>query len=1144
MAARLPLAAIVALAAVLAMLSGGAEAADKVRTRAWAHPGFGRLVFDWPAPVTVKAAISGQRLVIVFARPLESDLSRIDRYLGAYVRKGTGTLSGNTLTLSLTGSFSVSSRSSGNTVVVDIKPPAGTAAPQATSKAATKAATKATSNAKTPAQGGGAAVRVRVGVHSGFTRVVFDWTSDVRYRVARQGAQVELEFDRPNAVAVASLARRLPARVTAAKASVAGGKSRVSLGIAADARLRHFRSGTKVVLDVLDKPGGATPKEPAKVAVAQQTESGTPPRPTPDAKQKTTSQAPKVSVTADKGAEGSKAEKDGDATDGDLKEQLVAAAEGRGGKGKFKELTLRYGQGAAGFARLQFESKTPVPFAVFQRAGHLWAVLDARFRVDMQELPETAKGSVFLAEQIANPRATAFRFRLRPGLGPVVSRQGADWIIDLTPEASGPATPIELRPQPAAQGGPQVFLSVLNVGSVVRIRDPEVGDEIQTVPVMGAGSGVDRRRDFVEFRLQPTIQGVAVLPWADDVEVKTLRNGVAINTKAGMVLSGIPSAQEKTAEDEEDETAEAATDAAEEEEAEAQLFKYSEWLIDPKMPVRRMKRDLQYQISMTPAGQRNGPRWRLAKYFFAKNMAAEALGVLAVIGEHAPRVAEGKDFKALRGAARYQLRQLEAAQDDLLDGKLDGDREVALWRGSLLTELQEFERARDQFSFAGQAVNRFPLMYQTQFRLRAAKAALRADDLQMANEELVALANQDLDLEVAAEVDLVRGEGFEVVGEEEQALDTFETVVAAAFRPSRSRAAFNLANMMLKRGDIDAVDAIDRFERLRFAWRGDEFEVGLLKRLGELYLQEGDYRNALTAMRSTVTNFPELRESRALTQQMNDIFRLLYLDGEADELEPVAALALYYDFRELTPVGKVGDEMIRKLSDRLVAVDLLDRASQLLEHQVKFRLKGPERARVGATLAVINLTNRKPQKALDVLTMSRWKLLPRGTATKRRHLRARALADLDRTRESLEALINDRSREANLIRSDVYWHAEEWPRVVEAIQSLLGQRWQEEVPLTEDETQWLMRMAVAMMLADDLQGIAQVRQHYLNKIADTPHAETFEVLTSNVDPTSIEFRKAASAVAQIGTLEAFLERYRETMPESGTATSGPKITGG
>ena len=83
-----------------------------------------------------------------------------------------------------------------------------------------------------------------------------------------------------------------------------------------------------------------------------------------------------------------------------------------------------------------------------------------------------------------------------------------------------------------------------------------------------------------------------MLAWADGVEINTLRNGITINTKAGLVISGVPSAQEKDAEGEEDSAA--AAEAAQEETTEAQLFKYEEWLIDTKVPVRRMKRELQY----------------------------------------------------------------------------------------------------------------------------------------------------------------------------------------------------------------------------------------------------------------------------------------------------------------------------------------------------------------------------------------------------------------------------------------------------------------------------------------------------------------------------------------------------------------------
>ena len=46
----------------------------------------------------------------------------------------------------------------------------------------------------------------------------------------------------------------------------------------------------------------------------------------------------------------------------------------------------------------------------------------------------------------------------------------------------------------------------------------------------------------------------------------------------------------------------------------------------------------------------------------------------------------------------------------------------------------------------------------------------------------------------------------------------------------------------------------------------------------------------------------------------------------------VDALSLYYDFRDLTPIGRKGDEMIRTLADRLVALDLLDQALVIAPH--------------------------------------------------------------------------------------------------------------------------------------------------------------------------------------------------------------------
>ena len=98
---------------------------------------------------------------------------------------------------------------------------------------------------------------------------------------------------------------------------------------------------------------------------------------------------------------------------------------------------------------------------------------------------------------------------------------------------------------------------------------------------------------------------------------------------------------------------------------------------------------------------------------------------------------------------------------------------------------------------------------------------------------------------------------------------------------------------------------------------------------------------------------------------MSDVFNELYLNDGADIMPPVEALGLFDEFKELTPSGEKGDTMIRKLADRLAQVDLLGRAAELLQRQIDFRLKGTEKAQVGARLATIRVLNKEPELALD-----------------------------------------------------------------------------------------------------------------------------------------------------------------------------------
>src|SRR6187455_1410635 len=125
----------------------------------------------------------------------------------------------------------------------------------------------------------------------------------------------------------------------------------------------------------------------------------------------------------------------------------------------------------------------------------------------------------------------------------------------------------------------------------------------------------------------------------------------------------------------------------------------------------------------------------------------------------------------------------------------------------------------------------------------------------------------------------------------------------------------------------------------------------------------------------------------------------------------IDALGLFYDFRELTPIGRRGDEMIRKLAERLVSVDLLDQAAEVLQHQVDNRLQGAARAQVSIKLAVIYLMARKPDRAIQVLRASRTADLPNELRNQRLLIEARAQSEVGRPEVALEMIAHLEGRE-------------------------------------------------------------------------------------------------------------------------------------
>jgi hypothetical protein len=308
-------------------------------------------------------------------------------------------------------------------------------------------------------------------------------------------------------------------------------------------------------------------------------------------------------------------------------------------------------------------------------------------------------------------------------------------------------------------------------------------------------------------------------------------------------------------------------------------------------------------------------------------------------------------------------------------------------------------------------------------------------------------------------------------------------------------------------------------------WRGNPLEVDMQKLLAELYFDHKDYRLAFTITRDAAASNPESQPIQELTEEAEAQFSELYLNGAADQLSDLDALSLYYDFRQLTPAGAKGDEMIRNLARRLVKVDLLAQAADLLEYQIDSRLQGAAQAQVAAELAIIRIADRNPEGALRVLNRTRVANLAPSLERQRRILEARALIDADREDLALDLLARVEGRDADLLRVDGYWKTKNYIAASDLIETVYSRDVMED--LTVQARMNIIKAAVGLVLANDTLGMSRLRSKFSERMARTPEWGLFDYITSpSADPVGVEFKSAAKMVASMDSITAFLGAYR------------------
>jgi tetratricopeptide (TPR) repeat protein len=1020
--------------------------------------------------------------------------------------------------------------------------------------------------------GAAAIVRVRAGDHPTHSRLVFDWPGDVNYTIERDGAGVAIKFDRPGSVDISQVPRARLRNVQNIAQAPAGGGVAVTFQAPADGDVRAFRNERSIVVDVLnagtrkDAPKDPAPKEPA----AKEPAAKEPPPKEPALKEPAPKEPPAAgkavaapSPAAPSPAAPAVAAPPGTTTTGvrgappapapAAPAASVPAPAPAPAQAAPPQAGARPGDEAG--TMLVFDAGRPASMAVFSRAGYLYTVFDKPLPIGAGNIVGPRAELAGAIEPVPATGGSAFRTRIGPFLWPQVERQGTVWRIVATPRLSGrTGRALTVDADPDFLLGSRIVVRTADGGSVVQMSDPEVGDRLQVVPLPNPGEGMPEPFRYPDAELLPTIQGIAVRPVSDSVSVRPVKQGVEVTAAGGLHISpsldtGGRSAPPPEAAPAEPggapATAPAATPAQPPPGANRRLFDLKAWMRGDLEHFTATRQALMSEVAEVQETERPKTQLDLARFYFAHGFAQEALGMMDVLAAGQPDLDGWSEFRALRGAANFLAGEYDAAEADLTSPGLAGNPEAELWRAAAAAERMDWAGATPGFRKAFEALAQYPEPMFSRLSLLATETALNTDDLPAAKRLIERVVDRGgPESEERTDVAFLRGQLYHKLHDNDQAIEQLRQAFDSHDRFYHAKAGLELTNVELEEGKISPSAAVERLAGLTFAWRGDELEVLVRKRLGEVLVAGGKYAEGFNTMKETAAFVGDGPKAEEITRGMARTFADIFKDGGM-RMPTLDALALYDQFRELTPVGTAGDEIVRQLGERLVDLDLLERAAGLFQHQVEFRLTGLDKARMGTRLASIRLLDNKPEQALKALELSNVPSMPADLVAERRIMQAKALAEMGRIDEALQLLIQDNSMPANMLRVDIAWKTQKWDQAALALGKVIGPPPAAGEPLGAGTSQLVLNRAVALALAADGTGLNQLRKEFGAAMSDSPDADTFRVLTRPEQASGlIDVNTIKSRVAEVDMFQNFLKGYRARTAPAAPAPATPAAAPG
>jgi hypothetical protein len=989
-----------------------------------------------------------------------------------------------------------------------------------------------------------AGVTVHRGEHPGFTRIVFVVPDGTEYNFDLQGGTVKLRFPGAGEVPGGGPGNRV--------VSIEGGHDSATVTAVAGKTCRVWRNGTHIVVDVLDAPD--TPRAPAKAESKQVRAAAATAIAKTHGKQKAGGKAPPADKLIMTGIEEDHARKSASPAQGGETSHPEAAGNIKDQKPKPDGAAVRLAPAPAVPTTPVFAAPLPPPppSSPAQPAATPPAApeqpLVAPLHADQQQPAEPSFAASLLPGEDGWPNG-AILLPFAADVGAAAYRRGGEGLVvfdtaqttDLGMLRNDPvygAAAVSLLPAgtilhlkltadtqlrlargsdgwrvgivPLQTGAPAIVanttaagltLAAQSPGRIVVIDDPATGGRLIAGTQRSAGQAWPVAYASAEFALLPTWQGVVVQPVSDRAVLKVVKDGFVLAADKAPPLS-IPPMQQ------------AGQDVA----SSAGMTRRFDFPPLSDTLLRGRLNQARQDAAAAPKLGRFAPRMRAAQAMFALGMDVEAAAVLHAAQADDPAAMEDPDAAGLAAMAHWLAGRATQADIDAIDNpRLNGTDEVALWRALLHGNDPDASAPAAALASSWKLVLTYPDLLRRRLLVPMADLLQRGHQSAALRAMLAELPDHQLDTARAA---LLVADG-----NTDAALDALTRLSAGPDRLASSRARRARTELLLASHRIDTRTAAAQLEQQLYAWRSGAQDFDLRMRLATLDGDSGNWRAALAVLRETEPLYPEKHDIlyAAEHQEVADLIHGL----NSGHIAPLDVVAVAEECADLLAESGGDAKLAPVLADKLIALDLPDRAEPVLQHILNGTSDPLAKAQVGLKLARLRLDLRGTKAALETLDASEAPDLPAPLAAERALARARAVAAGGDTEAALKLLADLTMPQALDLRDRLEEQKHDWPAAEATVAALVQQTVPPTGLLDTPQQTLLVHLAGLASQAGDMAALHQLQITQAGRISPGPRADLFRLLTESPVAAVADLPRSEKELKAARDVPAALASLRE-----------------